>query len=222
MNLKGLFAGATRKRPTGKRVVVVFAHPNRSSFVGAMLDRCLSSLRSGGAEVRLIDLYADGFVPAMSRSEWNRYPEGAVTAEIEYYVHSLRWADALVLVYPTWFGSQPAILKGWFDRVWLPGVAFSLPEGRGHLRPLLRNIASLTVVTSHGSGKLMNALQGEPGKRAALRGFRSLCNRRCRSSWVAFYGNDGASDPDRHAFLGRVTRHFAAGGDRSGRGPGGV
>jgi NAD(P)H dehydrogenase (quinone) len=198
-------------RPIAK-ALVVFAHPVRSSFLGALVDRTMESLREAGAEVRFIDLYAEGFEPAMSRADWTTCPMGAVAVELRPHVEALRWADALVLVYPTWFGAQPAMLKGWFDRVWLPDVAFRPPSGPGLSKPRLRNIRSVTVVTSHGSGKLMNALQGEPGKRLALRGIRSLCSRGCRVKWVAFYGNDRAADQDRREFLEKVGRVFGPAG----------
>ena len=101
------------------------------------------------------------------------------------------------------------MLKGWFDRVWAPGVAYRVPANGGRIRGLLTNILSIDVVTTHGSSKFMNALQGEPGKRVILRGLRSMCGLRCRTSWTAFYGNDHATEADRFAFLDRVTAVLA-------------
>jgi NAD(P)H dehydrogenase (quinone) len=175
-----------------QNMLVVFCHPIRDSFV------------------RVIDLYADDFQPALSLTERVTYKDPIETKpEILGYVNDLRWATGLVLVYPTWFGAQPAMLKGWFDRVWVDGVAYRLPAKPGLLIPALRNICSLTVVTTHGSGKFMNAVQGEPGKRVALRGLRSLCARLCRTRWIAFYGNDRADDTARTSFLARVTAETA-------------
>ena len=54
-----------------------------------------------------------------------------------------QWADTLIFVYPTWWYGLPAILKGWLDRVWLPEVSFALPEGKGPIEPLMRNIRYL-------------------------------------------------------------------------------
>ncbi len=193
------------------RALVVFCHPIRESFGGAILDTVVESLQSSGVAARVIDLYADDFEPVLSLEEWRTYHAGeaSMTPQVQGYVDALRWADSLVFVYPTWFGSQPAMLKGWFDRVWLPGVAFSLPKRWGPLRPRLANIRSVTVVTTHGSTKLLNSVQGEPGKRVALRGMRTLCHWRCRTDWVAFYGNDQATTLDRQGFLNRVKQHFS-------------
>ena len=187
------------------RVLVVFAHPVRDSFVGSMLDSTLQVLTESGTEHRLIDLYAEDFSPALTLDHYRLYEHGTIVPELAHHVDSLRWADALMFVYPTWFGAPPAILKGWFDRVWLRGVAFDLPSGTGLLKPLLRNIRSVIVVTSHGSGKLLNSVQGEPGKRMILRGMRSLCSRRCSTTWIAFYKNDRATEADRKAFLDRLS-----------------
>jgi NAD(P)H dehydrogenase (quinone) len=203
------------------RFLVVFAHPQRESLMGSALDEIVKGLEAGGHEVKVIDLYADDFNPAMSLAMWRRYLEPASTKpEIAAYVASLQWATDLVLVYPTWFGAQPAILKGWFDQVWAPGVAFDPPPPQSsrpskfslrtlsQLRPRLQNIRSLTVVAAHGSAKVMNIVQGEPGKRVALRGWRSLCHWRCQTRWIAFYGNDQATSADRTAFIDRVRQVF--------------
>jgi NAD(P)H dehydrogenase (quinone) len=193
-----------------QNMLVVFCHPIRDSFVGACLDRTVEALEVSAHNVRVIDLYADDFQPALSLTERVTYKDPIETKpEILGYVNDLRWATGLVLVYPTWFGAQPAMLKGWFDRVWVDGVAYRLPTKPGLLIPALRNIRSLTVVTTHGSGKFMNAVQGEPGKRVALRGLRSLCARLCRTRWIAFYGNDRADDTARTSFLARVTAETA-------------
>ena len=193
-----------------QNMLVVFSHPIRESFVGACLDRTVGALSASGHSVRVVDLYADDFQPALSLIERQTYKDPIETKpEIVGYVNDLRWATGLVFVYPTWFGAQPAMLKGWFDRVWVDGVAYRLPATPGLLIPGLRKIRSLTVVTTHGSGKFMNALQGEPGKRVALRGLRSLCARLCRTRWIAFYGNDRADDTTRESFLARVTTEIA-------------
>ncbi len=113
-----------------------------------------------------------------------------VAPALQRYADDLRWCETLVLVYPTWWSGQPAMLKGWIDRVWANGVAWTLPAGSSRIRPLLCNVRRIVVVTTHGSSKLVNSLQGEGGKRVVTRALRSLCSRRCRTTWVAMYGVD--------------------------------
>lgn len=193
------------RRRGPKRVLLVFAHPVRDSFIGAARDRAHDALAAAGHEIDVIDLYGEGFDPVLPAAEWaNHGSRDGLPADVLAHVAKLQWADTLVFVYPTWFGAQPSMLKGWFDRVWVEGVAYRMPAGGGHLRPLLRNIRRVVVITSHGSTKLMNATTGEPGKRVILRGLRSLCHPLARTRWVAFYGNDTATAADRSAFLERV------------------
>jgi len=187
------------------RVLVVYAHPVDGSFCWIVRDRVRSSLSAAGHQVDLIDLYAEGFAPAMSAEEHALHRSGPETKPaISDHARRLSAAEALVFVYPTWWGGQPAILKGWFDRVWVEGVAYSQPQGASRIRPRLGHVRRLAVVTTHGSSKWVNVLQGEPGKRVIMRGLRALCHPRTRSRWVALYNVDRSTPEQRSRFLDRV------------------
>ncbi|MEO1059692.1 MAG: NAD(P)H-dependent oxidoreductase, partial [Actinomycetota bacterium] len=114
--------------------------------------------------------------------------------------------DTLVIVYPTWWSAQPAILKGWFDRVWISGVAWELPPGANRIRPLLHNIRRIVVITAHGSGRLTNLVEGRVGKRTIGRGLRAMCHPLARTQWTACYDMDRNSNEDRERFLRRLDR----------------
>lgn len=188
------------------RVLVVYCHPDPRSLIAAARDRAIAGLNSGGHDVRITDLYADGFDPAMTCRERHDHKVSGVSDDLRSYADDLGWAEALVLVYPTWWSGQPAMLKGWFDRVWVAGVAWELPDGADVLRPLLTGVRRIVVVTTHGSSKLINALEGESGKRTVTRSLRSMCNRWTRTTWCALYGVDTSGPSDRTAFLDRVER----------------
>lgn len=196
------------------KAYVVFCHPRRDSFCGAAYDRVLAGLAAGGHEVRTCDLYADGFEPALSLADRQAHlvdhrVDPGRRPDIARYVEDLGWCEALVLVYPTWWSGQPAVLKGWFDRVLVNGVAWELPPGANRLKPLLHDVKRIVAVTMHGSPKHINAVQGEAGKRTVTRAIRVLCNVRCRTTWLACYGVDRLSDDGRGAFLDRVERRLA-------------
>jgi NAD(P)H dehydrogenase (quinone) len=125
---------------------VVYCHPNPESFTAALRDRAVDALRTAGHEVRLSDLYADGFEPALSRAEWiDHLAPQHPHPEIETYRESLRWCDALVFVYPTWWSGQPAMLTGWLDRVLVRGVAWELPDGATRITGRLTNVSRLVI-----------------------------------------------------------------------------
>ena len=195
------------------RVLVVHAHPSPESFVSHLRDAALGELAAAGHEVRHRDLWAEGFDPVFTADERLTHtgelaPKLGRHPELASHVADLQWCEALVLVYPTWWSGQPAVLKGWFDRILMNGVAWRLPEGANRIQPLLGNVRRLVVVTTHGSPKWVNALQGEPGKRTAMRSVRPMFTLRCRASWVAMYGLDRASVRRRAAFERRVRRRM--------------
>ncbi len=195
------------------KAYVVFCHPRHDTLCGAALQRVLAGLAAGGHESRVADLYAEGFVPELSPHDRSVHlidhrEQPDQRPDIARYAEDLRWCDTLVLVYPTWWAGQPAMLKGWLDRVLVPGVAWELPEGANRLRPLLHNVRRIVAVTTHGSPKRINMLEGESGKRIVTRSIRVLCNRRCRTRWIACYGVDRMSQGDRAAFLADVERRI--------------
>lgn len=179
-------------------------HPDPESFSAAARDRVVAALTARGDEVRVTDLYADGFNPVLSAVERQRHLEPGPDPSVANHAADLQWCQHLVLVYPTWWSGQPAMLKGWIDRVWVRDVAFDLPSESSRVHARLRNVRRITVVTTHGSSKFVNAIEGEAGKRMVTRTLRAVCHPLVRTRWIALYGLDRASEHDRVAFLDRV------------------
>lgn len=190
------------------RALVVYCHPSPECYVGAVRDSVVAGLSRGGAEVRRTDLYAEGFDPTMSEQEHGAHLQPGTDPSIAGHARDLQWCDTLVLVYPTWWSGQPAMLKGWIDRVWVNDVAWTLPDGSNRLRPALRNIRRLVAVTTHGSPKYINAIEGETGKRTITRSLRTMCHPLARTTWLSLYGVDTSSPQQRAAFLERVERRL--------------
>ncbi|NKC30777.1 NAD(P)H-dependent oxidoreductase [Falsiroseomonas selenitidurans] len=190
------------------RVLLIHCHPRPDSFSAALRDAARAALEEAGHEVELRDLYAESFDPALSAEERGRYH--AVTDNllgVEDHVASLRRAEALLLVHPTWWYGMPAMLKGWFDRVWAPGVAFRL--GEGAITPLLTNIRRIGVITTYGSPRWLLWYIGHPDRKLVNRGIRRLCARDCRVDWYTLTRMDHRSRPECEAFLGRVRAALA-------------
>jgi NAD(P)H dehydrogenase (quinone) len=194
---------------------VVVSHPNPHSLTRAALARVLAGLGQADDEVRLLDLDAEGFDPRLSATERRLHTEPPeLRPQVAEHAATLRWAQRLVLVYPTWYGGQPARLKGWFDRVWINGVAFELRPGSARIHGLLPELREVHVVTSHGSGPIVNWLQGNGGRLTVFRTLGLLCHWRARRRWTAVYGVDRRSPAELSAWLDRVEAVFA-GRDRA-------
>lgn len=193
------------------KVLVVTAHPSQESFLWALRNISLDQLRANGHDVRTRDLWQEEFDPVFSLFERKNHvsnPEVKFSEfpELRSYVQDLLWCDALVLVYPTWWSSQPAILKGWIDRIFMNEVAWKLEDGRALLSPNLKNIRHISVVTVHGGTRLLNWIEGEGGKRIAFRSLRSMFHWRTKTSWIAVYGLDKSTAAQRERAKTRVRK----------------
>ncbi|MFT6774483.1 MAG: NAD(P)H dehydrogenase (quinone) [Paracoccaceae bacterium] len=192
------------------RLLLVFCHPVPDSFGAALRDRVADAARGKGHEVRVKDLYAEGFDPVMSCEERLGYHD-AVTNELPVAkeLEAVRWAEGLIFVHPTWWYSQPAMLKGWLDRVLVPHVAFTMPTHTDPIRPGLNNIRLVAQITTLGSPWWLWTLMGRPGRSVLLRGVASCCAPRCKTFFMGLHKMDTASADDRSAFLARVSRRIA-------------
>lgn len=204
--------GIARDEGACLRALVVYCHPLPDSFTAAIRDVVLARLREAGAEVRLHDLYAEGFQPVLSAVELRGYLDSPQNrSEVEVQVADLLWCDTLIFIYPTWWYGLPALLKGWLDRVLLPDVAFLLPDtAGGSIRPGLRHISRLGVFTTCGASRLLTWVAGAPGKRTLMRGVGLLLNRRRRQVFAALYRMDVSTQESRQRHLrwvdGRMER----------------
>lgn len=192
------------------RLLLVHAHPAAESYGRALLQAAREGAEAGGHAVELLDLHAEGFDPVMGAEEWRGYYGEATDPVLRRHAEALRRAEGIVFVYPTWWQGQPAILKGWIDRVWRPGVAFHMPQKGLPLRPALTQVRLLGVVTTLGmSWPMFNLVMGAPGRRIMLRGLRFCTGPRTRTFWLALHGMDGATPAARSAFLRRVRERMA-------------
>lgn len=195
------------------QVLVISAHPSDESFIGTLRTAVLEELAQLNHEIRHHDLYAERFNPVFSAYERLNHV-GDIDVKLQNlpdlrtHVEDIQWAQALVLVYPTWWSSQPAILKGWIDRVLMNEVAWVLPKGAARIRPLLTNIRKVVVVTTHGSTKFVNSLEGESGKRTAFRSMRLMFNKRARCHWIGLYKLDRIPHSERGELVTSVRRRI--------------
>lgn len=190
------------------KILLVYAHPRADSFCHALKETAAGALRENGHAVDVLDLYAEGFRAEMTAEERGAYhTEGANLAGIESYVARLKAAEALVFVYPTWWYGLPAILKGWFDRVWAPGVVFEI--NGGVIKALLTNVRAIHVVSTMGAPWWFAWAMGHPGRMFLRLGVKRMCAPGCRFTWRAHDRMDSSTPESRAAFLARVERDFS-------------
>lgn len=110
-------------------VLLLFAHPRRRSFTGELADAFCQGLQGAGHSVEFADLYAEGFDPVLDDGQFGLEtamdPLGPRPADVQAEQARLERAEGLVFVYPFWWSDVPALLKGWFDRVWSYGYAYA-------------------------------------------------------------------------------------------------
>lgn len=187
------------------RVLVVHAHPVAASFNASLFRLTVERLAANGHEVDAIDLYQDGFNPVLSETERLNYHDLEINRKpVESHVDRLLAAEALVLVYPVWNYGFPAILKGWFDRVFLPGVSFGLVDGK--VRPTLHNIGRILVVTSYGGSRFRSWLMGDPPRKIANRMLRATVRPGAPVTYLAHYEMNLSTVETRQSFMSRVER----------------
>ena len=193
------------------RLLFIHAHPVPESFSTALCTTAVETAREKGHEVRLIDLCAEGFNPVMSTEERRIYNDGGPPpADLQPHIEALQWAEALIFVYPTWWYSQPAILKGWMDRVWRPGITFTVPTPSPPMRPALTNVRLIGVITTLGSPWwFWTFLIGAPGRKIILRGLRVCTHPRTRTFWLGLHDMDTRTDTARRRYLDRVRARIA-------------
>ena len=192
------------------RILVVFAHPLEKSFVSALHARVVEILRARGYIVDDLDLYAEKFDPVMSREGLLRYVDTKTnTREVEAYVARLRAADALVLVFPVWFDGLPAIMQGYFQRVFVPGVSVLIDEA-GLFHPNLRHIKRMAAVCAYGESRRDVVAKDDPPRRFVRDNIRALIDPKGRFEYLALYDMNFTAVPRRAEFMKRVTRAFEA------------
>ncbi len=183
--------------------MVIYAHPVPESFSGALHTGVVESLTKQGHTVDDCDLYAEGFSPVLTTDERREYHDlEANTRPVQGYVDRLRAADKLVFVYPVWNFGYPAILKGFFDRVFLPGVSFKLVNGQ--VGPALTHIKKYAVVTTYGGTRVRAFLAGDPPRALMTRSIRYVTGG-APMDYLALYDMNRASNETRNAFLSKVT-----------------
>jgi putative NADPH-quinone reductase len=191
------------------KILILYAHPVETSFNAGLHRLIVERLRAAGHTVDDCDLYAEDFDPRLTRQErldyhGKRGPDAATAP----YVERLLRADALVLSYPVWNYGFPAVLKGFFDRVFLPGVSFRMVDGKA--QPMLHNIRKVAAVTTYGGSRFRAMLMGDPPRKLITRMLRATVKPGAPVAYLAHYAMNLSSDRTRSDFMAKVAARMDA------------
>jgi putative NADPH-quinone reductase len=157
-------------------VLAVLAHPDPGSFNHAIAAAAVRALERSGHAVVLHDLCAERFDPVLAPGEAPR--DAALDPLVRRHCEELAQADGIVVVHPNWWGGPPAIMKGWVDRVFRPGVAYAFEEGdsgEGVPVGLLRARRAVVLNTSNTPEERERAAFGDPLEATWTRCVFDLC-----------------------------------------------
>jgi len=186
-------------------VVVVLGHPSANSYCAAIFQAVSEELKKQH-QVSAIRLADENFVTAMSSAERRAYEteQPLISDETKRYAELLQNAEALIFVYPTWWSGLPAQLKGWFERVFVLGVAFRF-NANNKIRPNLQNVRHIIGVSTYGSPWRYVKLVNDNGRRTLTRAIRASTGLRTRTMWCGLYALDTCTAADREKFITDTT-----------------
>jgi putative NADPH-quinone reductase len=191
------------------RCLIVVAHPLKPSLCQSLATIARETLIRAGHEVDVADLYAETFPPVMTAEE--RIAHNATPDNSGPEAQRLAAAEVLVLVFPTWWYGFPAVLKGWFDRVWLPGLAFDIAPGTGALLPRLTGLRHFIAITTLGSPRWVDwFVLRRPVRRVLKHAIAGTCARQARFRYLAMHSADDVAPARFETFAARIRRLLSA------------
>ncbi len=190
--------------------LVVLAHPLDNSLCHFLAEKTISHLQAKGYQVSVKNLYQEGFNPVLSAAERASYYEGQFDGhQIAADIEQLKQAESLVLIFPTWWFGFPAILKGWFDRVWAPGHAYEHASDYGPIKQCLNNLKEMKVVTTLGSPWWVDAfILRRPVKKILKIALLGACATRCKFQMLSLYESEKLSRAKVDKFVAKIESKF--------------
>lgn len=193
------------------KCLVVIAHPLGESLCRTMARAVIDALSAAGHEVEVEDLYEDGFPPSLTAAERRSYYSPPFdSSELAPQISRLLAAEALILVFPTWWFGFPAVLKGWFDRVWAPGIAYDHADDYGPITPRLVGLRKTLAITSLGAPWWVDRLiLRQPVKRVLKTALLGTCAPQCRFEMLSVHRAERLTASQVDACCAQVRRTIA-------------
>ncbi len=193
------------------KCLIVTTHPLNDSLCKLLSKHVENKLTKISHEVTIEDLYAENFWPALTATERKSYyGESYDSSNIAEQVRRLQDAEALVLLFPTWWFGFPAMLKGWFDRVWGPGIAYDHANDFGPIKPRLEKLRKVLVVTTLGSPWWVDRLvMRQPVKRIMKLALLGACTKKSKLQFLSLYNSEKLNEKKIVAFKNKIEKALA-------------
>lgn len=190
------------------KCLVVTTHPLKDSLCKLLTEHVVRKLDQMHHEVTVEDLYIEQFDPVLTAIERESYYGGSYeSSAVAAQVSRLKEAEALVLLFPTWWFGFPAMLKGWFDRVWGPGIAYDHASDFGPIKPRLDNLKKVLVVTTLGAPWWVDRLvMWQPVKRIMKIALLGACTPKSELQFLSLYNSEKLDDRKIQRFKSKIKR----------------
>ena len=174
------------------KCLFVLAHPLENSLCCHLSKETISHMEGKGYKVTVKNLYQENFNPVLTKAERASYYKKQFDAsQLKSDIDQLRETDSLILIFPTWWFSFPAILKGWFDRVWAPGYAYNHASDLGTITPCLENLKEVNVITTLGAPWWVDFfVLRKPVKKVIKIALLGSCARDCKFQMLSLYKSE--------------------------------
>jgi putative NADPH-quinone reductase len=182
------------------KIMVIIDHPWPESFNHAIARRAADVLERAGHQVDVVDLHQEDFDPVLRREELAGYARGETKdPRVPEYQRRIAASDHLVFVFPVWWETMPAMLKGFIDKVFLPGWAFAEADAA----PLLGHIGGATVITTMGAPEAIHTSV----EAAFCKGVLEFCGI-AETTWLNIVDVGNVTQQERTAWLDGVAGHL--------------
>lgn len=186
--------------------LVVIAHPLENSLCKYLAKKTIAHLEAKGYKVTVKDLYSEGFDPVLTKDERKSYYQNSFDkTKLQSDIAQLKEVESLVLIFPTWWFSFPAILKGWFDRVWAPGHAYEHASDFGPIKQCLENLKEMKVITTLGSPWWIDFfILRKPVKKVLKIALLGACAKNCDFKMLSLYRSESLTESKIKKFVNKI------------------
>lgn len=186
--------------------LIVTCHPSEHSLCAHTAQMCKSTLEENGQAVLCDDLCRLGFNPVISPQEFSAFYQNEIPADLADLISNLRQARRVIFIYPIWMYDMPALLKGYFERVWRPHIAYHIDGDL--LAPLLTSITQLVVIATHGRNEAETSEAGDATRQFFARSLPTLLPNLKSNTRFDFYGLDAPEKQSIETSLSEIRQHL--------------